>query len=152
VLEDSCKVNGIRKNSHPLSNSWTNLDATWNHYVRTGGSICKIWLKSIQPLPLCESWKNGFWCGFLWPPYVAYAHILFCSCGFYLLSSSSFFLASSQPSQSGCLPYFHTWRGLSANSECRSEMVSGQLPDRPTPTRGLPTRGLDISWAGQLAD
>jgi len=40
-------------------------------------------------------------------------------------SSSSFylyfFLAESQPSQIGCLPYFHTWCGLSANLGCRSE-------------------------------
>ena len=32
------------------------------------------------------------------------------------------FLASSQPSEIGCLPYFHTWCGLSANLECMSEM------------------------------
>ena len=32
-----------------------------------------------------------------------------------------FFLAYSQPSQIGCLPYFHTWCGLSANIGCRSE-------------------------------
>jgi len=34
---------------------------------------------------------------------------------FYLLL---FFLAYSQPSQIGCLPYFHTWCGLSANLGC----------------------------------
>jgi len=38
-----------------------------------------------------------------------------------------FFLACSQWSQSGCLPYFHTWCGLSANLECRSEMCCTQL-------------------------
>jgi len=38
--------------------------------------------------------------------------------------SSSFFLAYSQQLQTGCLLYFHTWCGLSANSECRSEMCS----------------------------
>jgi len=32
-----------------------------------------------------------------------------------------FFLAESQRSQIGCLPYFHTWCGLSANLGCRSE-------------------------------
>jgi len=32
-----------------------------------------------------------------------------------------FFLAYSQPLQIGCLPYFHTWCGLSANLGCRSE-------------------------------
>jgi len=36
--------------------------------------------------------------------------------------SSSFFLAYSQRSQIGCLPYFDTWCGLSVNLECRSEM------------------------------
>ena len=33
-----------------------------------------------------------------------------------------FFLAYSQRSQTGCLPYFHTWYGLSANLECMSEI------------------------------
>jgi len=32
-----------------------------------------------------------------------------------------FFHTYSQPSKIGCLPYFHAWRGLSANLECRSE-------------------------------
>jgi len=29
--------------------------------------------------------------------------------------------------QIGCLPYFHTWCGLSANLECRSEMCCARL-------------------------
>jgi len=33
-----------------------------------------------------------------------------------------FFLAQSQRSEIGCLPYFHTWFGLSANLECMSEI------------------------------
>ena len=33
-----------------------------------------------------------------------------------------FCLTLSQQSQTGCLPYFHIWCGLSANLECRSEM------------------------------
>jgi len=40
---------------------------------------------------------------------------------------SSFFLAESQRSQSGCVPYFYTWCGLSANLECRSEMCCTRL-------------------------
>jgi len=41
---------------------------------------------------------------------------------FLLPSSSCFiFLAYSQPSQIGCLQYFHTWRDLRANLECRSK-------------------------------
>ena len=56
---------------------------------------------------------------------------LFCSFFFYVsvfyLLSSSFPLAYSQPSQTGCLPYFHTWWGLSANLECRSETCCSRL-------------------------
>jgi len=48
----------------------------------------------------------------------ALAHISSSFC-FLLLS---FFLAYSQPSDIGCLPYFHTWWGLGANLECISEM------------------------------
>ena len=40
-----------------------------------------------------------------------------------------FFLACSQPSQIGCLPYFHTWCGLSANLEGRSEMCCTRLAE-----------------------
>ena len=40
----------------------------------------------------------------------------------WFLSSCSFFLAYSQRSEIGCLSYFYTWCGLSANLECMSEM------------------------------
>jgi len=43
--------------------------------------------------------------------------------------SFSFFLAHSQRSEIGCLPYFHTWCGLSANLECRSEMCCRRLAE-----------------------
>ena len=46
-------------------------------------------------------------------------HYIFAPCGFFLLS---FFLAKSQRPQIGCLPYFYTWCGPSANLERRSEM------------------------------
>jgi len=38
-----------------------------------------------------------------------------------------FFPRLSQPSQTGCLPYFYTWCGLSANLECRFEMCCTRL-------------------------
>ena len=41
---------------------------------------------------------------------------------FFLLA----FLAYSQRSRIGCLPYLHTWCGLRANLECRSEMYCTQ--------------------------
>ena len=48
-------------------------------------------------------------------------------CGHYILAlwfllSVFLFLTYSQPSQIGCLPYFHTWCGLSANLGCGSAM------------------------------
>jgi len=52
--------------------------------------------------------------------------ILFYPCAFFFLL---FFLAYSQPSQIGCLPYFHTWCGPSANLECRSEMCCTRLDE-----------------------
>jgi len=48
---------------------------------------------------------------------------------FFLLLFVFVFLAYSQPSQIGCVPYFHTWRGLSANLECRSEMCCTRLAE-----------------------
>jgi len=54
-------------------------------------------------------------------PCVADADIIFSSCGFLFLL---FFVALSQRSEIGCLPYFHTWCGLSADLECRSETCS----------------------------
>ena len=44
-------------------------------------------------------------------------------------SSFFFFLAYSQPSHIGCLPFFHTWFGLSANLECRCEMCCTRLAE-----------------------
>jgi len=57
--------------------------------------------------------------------------IIFLPCDFYLLSSSIFFLflAYSQRSEIGCLPYFHTWCGLSGNLECRSETCCARLAE-----------------------
>jgi len=42
---------------------------------------------------------------------------------------SSFFLAYSQPSQTECLPYSHTWCGLSANLEYMIEMCYKRLAE-----------------------
>ena len=42
-------------------------------------------------------------------------------------SSFFFFLDYFQPSQIGCLPYFHTWCGLSTNLKCMSEMCCTRL-------------------------
>jgi len=66
----------------------------------------------------------------LWPPCVADADIIFSSCGFFcFLLSFCVFLTYSQPSQIGCLPYFHTWCWPSANLGCRSEMCCMRLAE-----------------------
>jgi len=76
-------------------------------------------------------WRPGnsfqHWClccfiSLLWPPCIADADVIFLPCGFFFFS-----LAQSQQLQTGCLPYFHTWCGLSANVECRSEMCCTRL-------------------------
>jgi len=64
---------------------------------------------------------------FLWPPHAIGQAIIFLPCGFFLYLSFFFFLAECQPSQIGCLPYFHTCCGLCANLRCRSETCCTQL-------------------------
>jgi len=61
----------------------------------------------------------------LWSPYGIGQTIIFTSCGFCLL----FFLAWSQRPHIGCLPYFNTWCGPSANLECRSEACCTRLAE-----------------------
>jgi len=71
----------------------------------------------------------------LWPPYGIGQAIIFLSCGFFFyILLLIFFLAYSQPSHAysqpsliGCLPYLHTWCGLSANLGCRSETCCMRL-------------------------
>jgi len=70
----------------------------------------------------------SFYSTCLWPPYEIGQAIIFLPCGFFLLSIfRPFFRAYCQRPQIGCLPYFHTWCGPSANLECRSEMCSMRL-------------------------
>ena len=56
-------------------------------------------------------------------------HYIFVLWFLLLLSVYLFFLAYSQLSQIGCLPYFHTWCGLSANLGCRSETCCMRLAE-----------------------
>ena len=53
-------------------------------------------------------------------------HIYFHAVSFFFFF---YFLALSQRSEIGCLPYFHAWCGLSANLECRSEMCCAWLAE-----------------------
>jgi len=73
---------------------------------------------------------------------------------FLLLLSFYFFLVCSQPSQIGCLPYFHTWCGLSANVGCRSETYCMRLAENTGRKRLPKIRDLrtiaQLCWAISL--
>jgi len=89
----------------------------------------RILLRSFLWATICKTvrpicYRTVVCLSLLWPPCVGDADVIFCSCGYFL---SSFFLACSQRSEIGCLPCFHTWCGLSANLECRSEMCCTRL-------------------------
>jgi len=47
----------------------------------------------------------------------------------WFLLVSFFFSSPNQPLQIGCLPYFHTWFGLTASLRCRSETCSMRLAE-----------------------
>ena len=66
---------------------------------------------------------------YLWQPCIADTDILFCSCGFLFFFLLLCFLVYSQRWQIVCLSYFHTWYGLSAKLECRSEMYCTRLAE-----------------------
>jgi len=53
-------------------------------------------------------------------------HYIFVMVSIFLLL---FFLTKSQRSETGYLPYFHTWCGLSGNLGCRSEMCCTRLAE-----------------------
>jgi len=82
--------------------------------------VTNILLSSLHFSPVVKTFC------FLWSPYGTGQTIIFSSCffllSFFLLLRLFLFPRLSQQSEVGCLPYFHTWCGLSANLECRSEM------------------------------
>jgi len=86
---------------------------------------------------------------FLWSPYGIGQTIIFLRCGFFFFFL--FFLAYSQPSQIGCLPYFHTWCGLSANLGYRSETCCTRLTENTGRKKSRQNRHLDtiaqLCWA-----
>ena len=76
--------------------------------------ICAVLLLLYAHLVMAALWNSaGHYIFALW----------FLLSSFFLLV----FLAQSQRSQSGCLPYFYTWCGFSANLGCRSEMYCTRL-------------------------
>jgi len=97
----------------------------WRYEEKLSGLFCGVLCATIvhsevhRHINRPNSW--------LWSPCVADADIIFLPCGFFFFLL--FFLAYFQPSQIGCLPYFHTLCGLSANLGCRSETCCTQLAE-----------------------
>jgi len=82
---------------------------------------------------------------------------LYSRCGHYIFvlwfllpSYSTFFLAHSQPSHIGCLPYFHTWCGLSANLGSRSETCCTWLAENTVTGRTKSPKIRHLSTIAQL--
>jgi len=67
------------------------------------------------------------WCAFYGRPMDQGRPLYFCTVVSFFLFLSPSFLAHSQRSDIGCLPYFYTWCDLSANLEFRSEMCCTRL-------------------------
>jgi len=83
--------------------------------------LSTVWLIMINVLLVAAKPRQ-----FLWSPYVTGQTIIFsCSLFFLLL----FFPRLISATQIGCLPYFHTWCGLSANLRCRSETCCTRLAE-----------------------
>jgi len=84
------------------------------------------WLSSLSEI-MCECWWRTLWheCS-LWSPYVIAQTIIFLPCDFYLLS---FFprLISAAIDWISTILVFYTWRGPSANLECRSQTCCTRL-------------------------
>jgi len=74
-----------------------------------------------------------------------YIFVLFLLFPFFL----GFFLAYNLSGRrlTGCLPYFHTWCGLSANLECRSEMYCTRLAEN-TGRKKSPSRHYHTTLTG----
>jgi len=80
---------------------------------------------------------------FLWPPNRAGHYIL------QLWFLLSFFLAYSQRLETGCLPYFLTWRGLSANLKglkCCTRLA-GNTGRKNSPSAHHRTTAQSVSWS-----
>ena len=74
--------------------------------------------KTVNFITFPDNPQNlGSCAAFIWPPCVADADILFCSCGFFYFLLS-FCLAYSQRLEIGCRPYFH--KRLAKNTGCKN--------------------------------
>jgi len=114
------------------------LHTTWQE----ADEVVEVWL-TVKVMGQ-SSWYRNETCSLLWPPYVIGQAIIF-----FLWVLSSFFFFFSSPNLSGRrLDAYHTWCGLSANLECRSEMCCTQLAEytgckkSPSGTIAQPCRAI----------
>jgi len=73
----------------------------------------------------------------LWSPYGIGQTIIFSYCGLFFFFLLLFSLAYSQPPQVGCLPYFHTWCGLSAKDCWNTKATNISFVDGGTTSGAL---------------
>ena len=111
----------------------------------------EVWGKDAQ---LCVPYSNGksrqiiLWrlnlprTPSLWSPYVIGQTIIFSSCSFFLSSIFYLFFLSSPNLSGRTLDVYHTWCGLSANLECRSEMCGMRIAENAGPKKVAKNRQL----------
>ena len=101
-------------------------DDSCTRYRLQQRSVVHSWLThlEVRSLTLLRGLQEWYAGDLLWPPYEIGGAIIFLPCGYYL---SIFFPRLISAAGDGCLPYFHTWCGLSANLECRSKMCGTQI-------------------------
>jgi len=87
---------------------------------------------------------------FLWPPYVI-GQAIYIFMMWFLLSFFFFPRLISARSETGCLPYFHTWCGLSVNLQCRSATCCARLAENTARKKSPKSRHLgtipQLYWA-----
>jgi len=92
-----------------------NLFRRHARWIETGSCPITIHRQLVHAVLYTSNSRSPWlWSRLLWPLCIADEDIIFLPCGFFYLLFS---LAYSQPSQIGCLPYFHTWCDPSANLE-----------------------------------
>jgi len=124
AIECDAAMHAIRAFSH--AGHWVWNTFAINFRVKLDSSdfwprrlvITHLWRSDFNVfwfMPIIFSSCGSFFFSWSWPPYGIGQVIMFSSRGFFFFFLLSFFLAYSQQSEIGCLPYFHTCCVLSAN-------------------------------------
>jgi len=135
------------RNRHELCPPFPEIDIgamviVWIVEEKLSGLFCAIYcpqqLCSVQRTHTHINIPNSLWIGLShWAQFTVLRFIFMAAlrsrCGHYIfiLSFLLFFFPRliSAVAEIGCLPYFHTWCGLSANLECRSETCCKRIAE-----------------------